>query len=184
MHLIHPCADYRDEFCQALWEIHHSGMGLRESLQWDAAALAADFAVWVEQIRRLETADGLAPSAVPCTEFWLVDGHRYYGRIKIRHHLNPALRQFGGHIGYEIRPSEQGQGRGKTLLALGLQQAASLGLAQVLISCDEDNHASRAIIEANGGLCEGRFELAGHPKPILRYWLATAGPTDSVATHT
>ena len=184
MDLSPPCSDYRDEFCQALQEIQRSGIGLRESLQWDAAVLAADFTAWVAQVRRLETADPLAAGTVPCTEFWLVDGRRYYGCIKIRHRLTPALRQFGGHIGYEIRPSEQGRGWGKTLLALGLQQAAALGLAQVLISCDADNHASRAIIEANGGVCEGRFELADYPKPILRYWLATTGPTHSAATHT
>jgi predicted acetyltransferase len=45
-----------------------------------------------------------APGRVPQTTLWWVDGAEYLGRVGIRHRLTPALRERGGHIGYDVRP--------------------------------------------------------------------------------
>lgn len=74
-------------------------------------------------------------------------------------------------MGYEVRPSAQGQGHGKRLLALGLEQLRELGVARVLVTCDVENHRSRNVIEANGGKLEGEFVLDFYEKPICRYWI-------------
>lgn len=71
----------------------------------------------------------------------------------------------GGHIGYGIRPSERGKGYGKQQLALALLEAKKLALSPVLITCDMDNAASRAVILANGGVLED--VRAGKE----RYWI-------------
>ncbi|WP_369699470.1 GNAT family N-acetyltransferase [Deinococcus sp. YIM 77859] len=60
----------------------------------------------------------------------MVEGDTYLSRVSIRHTLNARLREFGGHIGYEIRPSVQRQGYGKLLLALALDRARALGLTR------------------------------------------------------
>ena len=45
---------------------------------------------------------------VPATLFFLMDNSRILGAIQIRHHIeHPNLKEFGGHIGYGIRPSER-----------------------------------------------------------------------------
>ena len=36
---------------------------------------------------------------------WWVEGEQYLGRIAVRHELNDFLREVGGHIGYDVRPS-------------------------------------------------------------------------------
>lgn len=160
------------EFSTALAEIHHTQNGLRESLRLPPPRNEAEFAALLAQLRRFEPPRPVSPPHVPAYEYWLFDGQSYIGRIKIRLRLTPALRRMGGHIGYEIRPSRQGQGYGRQLLALGLQRAHALGLLRVLISCDAANIASQRLIEANGGVCEGLFRLPEYPPPILRYWLA------------
>jgi predicted acetyltransferase len=45
---------------------------------------------------------------VPATLFFLMYKTRIIGAIQIRHSIeHPNLREFGGHIGYGIRPSER-----------------------------------------------------------------------------
>ena len=54
------------------------------------------------------------------------------------------------------------------MLASALPVARSLGIDQVLLTCDEDNIASCKVIEANGGA------LADKSGGKVRYWLSTA----------
>lgn len=53
---------------------------------------------------------GLPEGWVPNSVFWLVDQDEYIGSGNIRHALTEPLRKFGGHIGYEIRPSKWNKG--------------------------------------------------------------------------
>ncbi len=53
------------------------------------------------------------------------------------------------------------------LLAAVLPEAAALGIDQALVTCDEDNLGSRAVIETNGGVLEDR---RGRKR---RYWVPT-----------
>ncbi len=105
---------------------------------------------------------------VPCTSAWFVDGAAYLGRLSVRHVLTERLREVGGHIGYDVRPSARRQGHATRMLGQGLGLAAGLGLDRVLLTCDEGNLASVRVIEANGG----EFEDVRQGK--RRYWLATA----------
>ncbi|WP_030156288.1 MULTISPECIES: GNAT family N-acetyltransferase [unclassified Glycomyces] len=105
---------------------------------------------------------------VTMTMLWWVEGDTYLGRISIRHELNEHLREFGGHIGYDVRPSARRRGHATAMLAAALPRAAALGIDQALITCDTDNTGSRKAIERNGG----RFEDQRGDK--LRYWVPTA----------
>jgi predicted acetyltransferase len=48
-----------------------------------------------------------------------------------------------------------------------LPVAAARGLDQVLVTCDEDNVASRKVIEANGGVLEDVRTTK------MRFWIPT-----------
>ena len=86
-----------------------------------------------------------------------------------RRWLNRVLRDFGGHIGYSVRPS--GAGRVATAsLRLVLPHAASLGIDPALLTCDVENVASQRVIEADGGVLE---EVRGSTR---FYWVPTATP--------
>ncbi len=89
---------------------------------------------------------GLASGRVAHTVFWLVDGDKYIGTFDLRHELTPALEQVGGHIAYQIRPSEQHKGYASAGLKLCLQKALEMGIDKVLLTCEESNVASYTVI--------------------------------------
>jgi predicted acetyltransferase len=112
------------------------------------------------------------PEYVRQSTFWLVEGDTYHGRLSLRHELNEALRQHGGNIGYDIRPSSRRRGLGTLQLALGLDKAREFGLERVLLTCDDNNVASTRIIEANGGVLQDVIDTPGEPgRRSRRYWI-------------
>ena len=124
---------------------------------------AADFASFVERRRSVrELWD------VPVTELWFVDGPTYLGTVMIRHRLTPTLERQGGHIGYHVVPSHRRRGHATKMLTQARAICRQLGLRQVLVTCAEDNLASRRVIEANGGTLDQVLDGEA------RYWLSTS----------
>jgi predicted acetyltransferase len=93
------------------------------------------------------------------------------GITHLRHRLTDPLRKEGGHIGYNIRPSERRKGYGTKILELALDKAREIGLKRVLVTCDTDNVASGKIIRKNGGVFEGESISDRSGKPVSRYWI-------------
>ncbi|MGO1517459.1 MAG: GNAT family N-acetyltransferase [Arthrobacter sp.] len=139
-------------------------------LDYDAGE---DFAGYLAGLEAGERGEGLAPGRVPHTFLVAEDAGLLLGRVSLRHELTPMLATIGGHIGFGVRPGFRGRGYAGVLLAAALGRAAELGIDQVLVTCDETNHASAAVIERAGGIHEDTVELLpGHSK--RRYWIATA----------
>lgn len=127
------------------------------------------FAAYVRRVRAEALAETPRPEHfVPSTTLWWVEGTEYLGRIAIRHRLNSFLRDYGGHIGYDVRPSARRRGHATAMLRQALPVAHRLGIDPALVTCDVDNVASRKVIEANGGVFEDQRGVK------LRYWIATA----------
>nr|WP_319464069.1 GNAT family N-acetyltransferase [Micromonospora sp. RTP1Z1] len=79
--------------------------------------------------------------------------------------------EYGGHIGYGVRPSARRRGVATFALGVALSEAARRGIDPVLVTCDDDNTASARIIERHGGVLEDvRDTELGR---IRRYWIAT-----------
>jgi predicted acetyltransferase len=134
------------------------------------------FGAFVRHLRDQARGIGLPDGYVAGSTFWLVDAGVFVGRVEIRHELNDALRRFGGHVGYSVRPSRRRQGFGTEALNLALVQCRTLGIEQVLITCDVDNEASRRIIERNGGVLEDMIKVPGRPVTTMRYWIDVDAP--------
>lgn len=104
---------------------------------------------------------------VAMTTLWWVDGDDYLGRLSIRHELTDFLREFGGHIGYVVRPSARRQGHASAMLTAALPIAHTLHIDPALLTCDDTNAASRRVIESNGGVFVDQRE------DKLRFWVPT-----------
>lgn len=80
--------------------------------------------------------------------------NKVVGAINVRWNLPKEMLQFGGHIGYGIRPTERRRGYNKINLYLGLIEAQKLGLDKVMINCEVDNIGSDKTLKALGGCLE------------------------------
>ncbi len=110
---------------------------------------------------------------VPQTIYWMyIDDYPVaYG--KLRHRLNERLAEYGGHIGYIVRPSERGKGFGKLFLSELVKKAKDFGIEKLLLTCDEENIKSRKVIECNSGTLEGIN------KGICKYWIQNPSSQNS-----
>jgi len=89
--------------------------------------------------------------------------------INIRLALNDFLRKEGGHIGYCIRPSERRKGYGTQMLRETLLFCGTIGLYDIVISCDKDNVASSGMIKKCGGKLDAEFYSEFFKEVIQRY---------------
>jgi len=143
------------------------GREIRENA--DRWAEPEDFASYARRLRADTLEESPRPEGhVPATTLWWVDDEEYLGRLTIRHRLTDHLLNVGGHIGYDVRPSARRRGHATAMLAAALPVARGLGIDSALLTCDEDNIASRTVIEANGGVLEDKRDGK------LRYWVKTS----------
>ena len=173
MQLVQPSAEYKDSFIEAVREYKGEAETepTRNYRDLSLDDLEADFEVFVERERSHADGKNQPEGYVPQTELWLVDGGEYIGRVSIRQRLNEHLLQIGGHIGYNIRPSERGKGYGNKILELALQEAKDMGIEKIRITCDVDNVASRKIIEKSGGVLDSEIPNPETGVGKLRYWI-------------
>ena len=162
-----PSEIYKDSYIPGIKELQAEG----RQTYVDIPSISKDFRGHVQLLLEQTNPARLKPGYVPASEYWLIDGDEWVGRLSLRHELNEFLLKIGGHIGYEIRPSKRRRGYGKEILRLGLEKARELGLRRVLVTCDEDNIGSKKIIEANGGRLENALEVEGERVRKLRYWI-------------
>jgi predicted acetyltransferase len=130
----------------------------------------ADF---VERQERERVGIGLAEDRVAATFLVAVVDGEIVGRVSIRHELNDFLLNLGGHIGYAVRPACRRQGYASAILRQSLTVARDLGLAQVLLTCDDNNVGSARVIESAGGVLED-VRLGSDGTPKRRYWIGLA----------
>ncbi|MCB9915585.1 MAG: GNAT family N-acetyltransferase [Planctomycetes bacterium] len=79
--------------------------------------------------------------------------------MRVRHRLNANLRRHGGHVGYYVRPAFRGRGLARRGLAQALDYLRELGERFALVTVDDDNFASIAVVESCGGVLEDKLEL-------------------------
>jgi predicted acetyltransferase len=162
--LVGPAEELKAEFLEMAREFSSAG----EDRYQDALD---DFPAYIRRLLDGARGVGLAPGRAPYSTFWLTSGRRLIGRSSLRHHLTADLTYEGGHVGYDIRPSERRKGYGILILRRTLEEARMLGLNRVLLTCDIDNVASAKVIERNGGRLQDQAVSKVSGKLISRYWI-------------
>ena len=146
--------DYVNEF--ALYNSETNGMGsLRKMLEGYTFEQALEMCLSMQD-------EEYAKKLGRCQSktFLLIreNDDRIIGAINVRWNLPESMKQFGGNIGYGIRPTERKKGYNKINLYLGLIEAQKLGLDRVMLDCDVNNLGSVKTMQALGGKLE-RMEV-------------------------
>jgi predicted acetyltransferase len=127
---------------------------------------------YLEVLDERARGEQLPPGHVPSTFLFAFDAARIVGRVSIRHELNDLLLRVAGHIGYAVVPEFRRRGFATAMLRRSIQIAyRNLGLAHVLLTCDDDNVGSIRTIEKNGGVLENVVTGPDLAKPKRRYWI-------------
>lgn len=166
--LIGPRADFREEFIAYCEEFQAAA---EPFAHWSADEARRDFAGLVRRWDKYGVGVGLPQGYVPQTTYWFVRGGTILGTGRLRHRLNEQLSVEGGHIGYEIRPSERGKGYATRMLGMMLEEARALRLGRVLVTCQKDNAASARVIAKNGGVLAGEVISPRTGKLAQQYWI-------------
>ena len=127
---------------------------------------------WLEYNKEMERRDN--PNSIPCLQYGLFDKdeNRLLGLIQVRLELKGYLVEFGGHIGYCVRPAERRKGYAKEMLRQALAISKKEGLTKVMVTCLEDNIGSAKTIEACDGIYEKTvFDDLNYKANLKRYWI-------------
>lgn len=133
-----------------------------------------DPAEWLDRCIKYEDRAQTPAHLVPATQFIYVreSDDKVVGMLQVRHYLNANLIKIGGHIGYSVRPSERCKGYASAMLAEALTRCLEMDIKNVMISCNDNNEASRRTILKNGGVYTLTVE-DGEEK-IEHYWIHLA----------
>ena len=126
---------------------------------------------FLARVEMFESGEGLPEDRVRMTWYWLFRGDRIVASSRIRHRLLPVFLLDGGHIGYEVRPSERRKGIGTELLRLTNDEARRLGIERVLLTTETTNTGSIGVMLANGGTFGGHSVSPHTGLRLDRYWI-------------
>ena len=162
--LVEPSLDLKSELLSMAQEYQSAGDSRYQ-------AVIENVTAFIRSLRLYSKGIELPSGFVPTTTFFLLSNNRIVGRSSLRHRLTAELANEGGHIGYDIRPSERMKGYGNLILKLMLNKARSVGLDSVLVTCNVDNVASARIIQKNGGKLHGQSISNRTSKVVSQYWI-------------
>lgn len=143
-----------------------------EVVPWIVAEPYDDFADYVSMLRDAARGVSIPPNFVAHSTFWLIDGRSEIVAISnLRHALTEELFDYGGHIGYGVRPSARRNGYGNEILRLTLIEAKDHGIERARLTCSTNNVASASTIVGNGGRLDEEEFMPEHNEQISRYWI-------------
>lgn len=169
--LIQPIPEYLPQ----VWAYRQECLDVGSSMDGSGSLRKVETAqAWLAATLKQTDPATLPEGRVLATQFITVreSDDRVVGFLQVRHYLNDYLAQFGGHIGYSVRPSERRKGYATQQLRQALVYCKeTLGLDRVLITCLADNEGSRRTILKCGGVYDGTVHEPDEDVDLERYWI-------------
>ncbi len=159
MKLVFPDISYKEKATEYINEFIEYASEINGSGSLDRYLRESTYEEWLKKVLSDIDIANIEDSRVPALTYFYVreeDG-RIVGMINIRLALNDLLRKECGHIGYSIRPTERRKHYATDMLNAGLKVCDTIGIKEVLVSCDKDNAASAGVIKNCGGILKDEF---------------------------
>lgn len=112
-----------------------------------------EYEFWLDFITNCKTQE-VTDRKTPTIVYFLVreEDNKIVGMCNIRLVINKIYEEYGGNVGYSIRPSERNKGYNKINLYLILKKCNEFGLKDIILDADVNNIASWKTMEALGGI--------------------------------
>lgn len=126
---------------------------------------------WLVNMHNRHTGKNLPDGFVRENFYLCYENGKMIGVFNLKFELTEFLLNFGGHIGYAVRPTERNRGLATQMLSKGIELSREFGLKRVLCVCDDDNIASETVIIKNGGVFENEMFDPAEKVTVKRYWI-------------
>lgn len=174
-HLEEPSLERKEEAIEYLKEHVENNSELYGTGGMDKCLQGLKYDDWLINIeKRKDEEYAKNMNKCPGKTFFLIrtTDNKILGMISIRYNLTKEMLEWGGHIGYGIRPTERRKGYNKINLYLGLIEAKEkFKLDKVMLDCSADNIGSNKTIQSLGGVLE-RSEIDPTDNTLTNvYWI-------------
>ena len=166
--LIDPTSGRKNEFLKMIEEFRFAD---EEHFVYEDVLKNQGFEAYLEWLQLGR--EGQIDELCPWSAFWAIEQQNncLVGLCSVRHTLSPWMAEYGGHIGYRVRPSSRRKGYGTQILRLALSKVKDLKLDRILVVCEPHNLGSIGVIKKNGGVFERQVSTSIKEMLLNRYWI-------------
>lgn len=170
MRFVFPNLEYKDRAIEFINEFYEYNSDINGSGALDHYLKESSYEKWIEKVRADIDIANIESGRVPALAYFYVDdSDNIIGMINVRLALNDFVKEEGGHIGYCIRPTERKKGYATQMLHGALEFCQTIGLSEVIVTCDKINIASAKVICNCGGKLDKEFYSDTFKEVIQRY---------------
>ncbi|MBO5167442.1 MAG: GNAT family N-acetyltransferase [Lachnospiraceae bacterium] len=171
MKLVFPNISYKEKAIAYINEFYEHNSDINGSGALDRFLNESTYEEWLKKVLADMDIANVEKPKVPAITYFYVreEDDKIIGMVNIRLALNDFLREEGGHIGYSIRPTERQKHYATDMLKEALKVCETIGIHEVLVTCDKSNIASAKVIQNCRGELDAEFYSATFGEVIQRY---------------
>ena len=130
-----------------------------------------NYCLWLTQMKNRFNGENLPKGYVRENFYLCYENDLLIGVFSLKFELTDFLLNYGGHIGYAVRPSKRNCGLATQILKQGLEISKQFGFRHILCVCDNDNYSSEKVIIKNGGVFENELFDPIENITVKRFWI-------------
>ncbi len=171
MKFVFPNMFYKDKAIEFINEFYKYNSDINGSGALDWHLKESTYEAWLQKVLMDMDIANIEQPRVPALTYFYVreEDDKIIGMINIRLALNDFLRNEGGHIGYCIRPTERRRHYATDMLSEALKVCDTMGIKEVLVTCDKLNEASAGVIKNCKGELDAEFYSETFKETLQRY---------------
>ena len=171
MRLVFPTFEYKDKAIQFINEFYEYDSEINGSGGLDRYLEESTYEEWLKKVLADIDIANVLQSRVPALTYFYIreEDDKILGMINMRLALNEFLKREGGHIGYCIRPTERRKHYATDMLNDALRIYDTLGIKDIILTCDKSNIASAGVIKNCNGELVAEFYSDTFKEEIQKY---------------